>query len=71
MNNETFSIQLKGLEAQIAVLRARLKGPENAGRNSFGQLYGLLAGKASSSDQEIKAAKYQLKWPGKPGRADW
>ena len=66
MSDQTFSIHLKSLETQIAVLKARMKGPEKARRKSFGQLYGMLAGKATSREQEIEAAEYQLKWSGKP-----
>ena len=66
MPDETLSIQLKGLEAQIAVLKARMKGRKKARRKPFGQLYGMLAGKATSSEQEIEAAEYQLRWSGEP-----
>ena len=62
MSDQTSSIHLKSLETQIAVLKARMKGPEKARRKSFGQLYGMLAGKGSSSEQEIEAAEYRGVW---------
>jgi len=62
MTDESLAIQLKGIEVQIAVLKAQLKRKAGGPRKSFARLEGLLAGQVSSTEEEIEAAKYRLKW---------
>jgi hypothetical protein len=69
MTEEALVAALKGLEMQLAVLRAAVKrrGMPSS-RYSFGDLYGILAGKVSTSEEEIEAAKYHFEWEGKEKR---
>src|SRR5438876_10433257 len=57
--------QVKGMQAQLAVLRAqleRLRGLEPP--RTLGQLYGILAGQSDSSEEEINAVLYRFDWEG-------
>jgi hypothetical protein len=58
-------LQIKSLEAQISALKADLatQGEEEP-KLSLADLYGILKGKASSSEEDIKAARYHFKWEG-------
>ena len=63
MNEGTLIAQIKGLEAQLAVLKAQVKRlNQTEASKPFADLYGILKGKAESSEEDIEAAKYRLKW---------
>jgi hypothetical protein len=55
--------QIKSLELQLAVLRMqvqKLAEQENKRPYTIADLYGRLAGKVSTSEEEIDAALYQM-----------
>jgi hypothetical protein len=57
--------QVKGLQAQFAVLRAQLERPRGSEPpKSLGDLYGILAGRSDSSEEEINAVLYRFDWEG-------
>jgi hypothetical protein len=63
MATDTLTAQIKGLEAQLAVLKARVsRAAERESAAGFATLYGLLSGKARSTEAEIKAAEYRMPW---------
>jgi hypothetical protein len=65
MSADTLVAQVKGLEVQLAVLKARLReagGPMP--RPSFADLEGILAGAGESTEGEIEAAEYRVSWDG-------
>jgi len=65
MTREMIESQIKSLELQLAVLRAEMKQLNAPPRGkTFADLYGILAGKVSSSEEEIEAAKYRFEWEG-------
>jgi hypothetical protein len=65
MVEERLTMQIKALEIQLAVLKAQLKRLNSSTpAKSFADLYGILAGKASSSEEEIDAVRYGFKWEG-------
>ena len=61
MSSKTLATQVKTLEAQLSVLRARLdqSQPPTAAR-SFGDLYGVFRGKAETTEEELDAAEYRV-----------
>ncbi len=63
MSEETLLLKIKTLETQLAVLKGQMKhlGVSTPSR-SFADLYGIFQGKANSSEEEIEAAHYNLKW---------
>ena len=61
MIEPNLTVQLKGLETQLAVLKARMKQQSATPQKSFASLYGLLEGKGDFSEREIKAARYRVK----------
>jgi len=57
--------QIKALEIQLAVLKEQLKRlGSTKPTKSFADLYGILAGKISSSEEEINAIRYGFEWEG-------
>lgn len=66
MTEQTLAVQVKSLEAQLTVLKAQIKclGAQS-GVKTFGDLYGMLAGKVNSSEEEIEATQYRFEWEGK------
>jgi hypothetical protein len=65
MNEKALLAQIKGLELQLAVLKARVRRlSKSAPSKSFADLRGILAGKADSTEEDIDAAQYKLKWEG-------
>lgn len=63
MSTELLAAQVKGLEVQLAVLKARLRkaGAPTQG-SSFADLEGTLSGIAQSTAEEIEAAEYRADW---------
>jgi hypothetical protein len=69
MIDKTLPAQVKALEAQLAVVKAqvqRLSTPTAS--HSFADLYGILSGKADSSEEEIDAMQYRFEWEGQQER---
>jgi len=68
MSAQTLHAQVKSLEAQLAVLKAQVKALRpNAPSHTFADLEGLLAGKVHTTEEEIEAAKYRVKWDDEEG----
>ena len=62
---ESLASQIKTFEIQLAVLKAqldRLSGTPST--KTFAELHGLLAGKVTSSEQELDALRYGFNWEG-------
>jgi hypothetical protein len=65
MVEEKIVTQIKSLEVQLAAIKEQLKQLNSAKpTKSFADLYGILAGKVSSSEEEIDAVRYSLEWEG-------
>lgn len=65
MTEDTLLAQIKGLELQLAILKARVRRLGiSAPSRSFADLYGILADKADSSEEQIDAVRYRFKWEG-------
>jgi len=63
MTNEAIIAQIRGIEAQLAILRAQLERQRPAASpSSLGDLSGLLAEHGDFSEEEIDAALYQFEW---------
>ncbi len=60
MSTDAMLVQIRSLEAQLAMLKADLN---RVGRQQtpFATLYGVLKGVASTTEQEIEAAKLKIK----------
>jgi hypothetical protein len=65
MTEQSQSVQVKSLEAQLTVLKAQIKhlGAQTGGK-TFADLYGVLAGKVDSSEEEIEGAQYRFEGEG-------
>ena len=59
MRPDTLLIQLRSLEAQLTMLRARLKQVEVA-RRPLAALYGILAGVVETTEEDIEAAELKI-----------
>lgn len=69
MIDKTLAVQIKALEAQLSVLKAQLeKLSTPTAPHTFADLYGILSGKADSSEEEIDAAQYRFEWEGQQER---
>jgi hypothetical protein len=65
ITQEELALQIRGLEAQLTVLKARIKQDSTvASSRTFADLYGVLAGKSDSTAEEIDATLCPLKWDG-------
>jgi hypothetical protein len=63
ITQEELATHIRGLETQLMVLKAQIKQLEPSGPSlKFADLYGLLAGKANSSEEAIAAALYRVPW---------
>ena len=60
-NKEVLIAQIKGLEAQLAVLESQVKrlGTTTTPK-PFASLYGILKGKTESSEEDIESVKYHM-----------
>jgi hypothetical protein len=65
MNEDTLVAKIKGLEVQLAILKAQVKRLRGTSpHKSFADLRGILKGKVESSEEDIDAVKYRFKWEG-------
>ncbi|MBM4032793.1 MAG: hypothetical protein FJ291_13530 [Planctomycetes bacterium] len=63
MSADALVAQVKGLEVQLTVLKARLReANQAAARCAFADLEGILAGVAESTEDELAAAEYRVGW---------
>lgn len=62
MTDAILLAQIKSIELQLAVLKARLeqRGNVHPGVKTLGELYGILAGTGTSSEEDIDRAQYTL-----------
>jgi hypothetical protein len=60
---EHLDAKIRSIEAQLKVLRASVKKKPTKGKKSFSDLKGILKGKATFSEEEIKKAKIQFRDP--------
>jgi hypothetical protein len=58
MGTDALLIQLRSLEAQLAMARARIKKAEGAHR-PFAAFYGMLAG-IETTEQDLESAKLKV-----------
>ena len=69
MNEASLLAQVKSLETQLAVLKARIrKLRKSEPPKRLADLYGILADEADTSDEEIDQAKYRFEWEGEEMR---
>ena len=69
MIDKTLPSQVKALETQLAVLKAQVQRLSTlTASHSFADLYGILSGKADSSEEEIDSVKYRFEWEGQQER---
>ena len=65
INEKVLLTQIRSLELQLAVLKARVKRlSTSAPWKTFAELYGILVGKADSAEEDIDVAQYKVKWEG-------
>jgi len=60
MNDTSLLIELRSLEAQLAMVQARIKKSRKS-RRSFADLYGILKGISETTEQDIEAIKFRAK----------
>ena len=71
MTAATLEARIKSLEIQLAVMKVQVGHSSPSAEvpaPSFASLYGMLAGKATSSEEDVSKAHYGLKWEGKTER---
>lgn len=57
--------EIRTLETQLAVLKAKISQRiEPVPSVSFADLYGILASKIQVSEEDLEAARYEVKWEG-------
>jgi hypothetical protein len=63
MTTDALIAQIKGIEAQLATLRAQLERQrEPAPPKTLGDLRGILAGHGDFTEEEIDAVLYRFDW---------
>ena len=63
MTAELLLAQIKGMETQLALLKAQVKRLNaSTPPRTLGDLEGILAGHGDFSDEEIDSVLYQSKW---------
>jgi hypothetical protein len=63
MNTDSLIVQIKSIEAQLAVLKAQLMQlGKPSPPKTFADLEGILAGQADSTEEEIDAVLYRFDW---------
>jgi hypothetical protein len=60
MNDSSLLIELRSLEAHLAMVQARIKKSRKSQR-AFADLYGILKGISETTEQEIEAIKFKAK----------
>lgn len=69
MTDELLAVKIRTLEVQLTVLKAQLQRTRlPMPQRTFAELYGMLAGKVSSDEEEIEAAQFQFEWEGREER---
>jgi len=69
ISEKTLATQLRALETQLSVLKAQLRKLSTQTQpKSFADLYGILEGRVSSSEEEIDAIQYGFEWEGREER---
>ena len=70
MTDAIVAAQIKSIELQLAVLKARFEqaGDAQPAVKSLGDLYGLLAGTGTSSEEDIDRAQFTLEEEGRSGK---
>jgi hypothetical protein len=69
MIDKVLPAQVKALEAQLAVLKVQVKKLRTpTAPPSFANLYGMLSGKADSTEEEIDVVQYRFEWDGQEKR---
>ena len=60
----SLQVKIKSLEAQIKVLKAQLAIDTDSKKQQilFTDLYGILAGKSDSTEEDIRSAEYRFEW---------
>ncbi len=71
MGKALIEIQIRALEIQARALRARVQQDTTAEhspstKRTLGDLYGILKGKAQSTEQEIREAEVSWEWERNP-----
>lgn len=64
MSALSVQVQIKSLETQLHVLKAQVNSdaePDKP-RELFGSLYGILADRSDSTDEDIRAVRYRDDW---------
>jgi len=63
MDEKALLAQIKGLELQLAVLKARVRRlSAKTTPKTFADLRGILKGEVSSSEEDIDAVRYHFEW---------
>jgi hypothetical protein len=63
MTAESLAAQIKGLEAQLSMLKAQVRSLGTLMQaKTLGDLHGLLAGRADSTEADIDAVLYHSAW---------
>jgi len=60
MTTDALLVQIRSLEAQLAMLKADLRH-SNRSRKSLAAYYGVLKGISDTTEQEIESAKLAIK----------
>ena len=64
MTSDEIKALVRGLEVQLLVLKAQMKRSGlTDGPSVFSDLRGALQGAATSSNEDIESAQYDVKWP--------
>ena len=64
MTSDEIMALVRRLEVQLLVLKAQMKRSGLAdGPSAFSDLQGALHGVITSTDEDIEAAQYDVKWP--------
>jgi hypothetical protein len=67
VNLDAITTRIESMEAELAELKKQvhqLREPKPA--RTLGDLYGILAGKVESTEEEIDAALYRVDWEDDP-----
>lgn len=62
MQDDQLLTQIRSLEVQLAVLKARYQSQALKAQKAFADLYGSLQDKAQSTEEEIDAVLFRFRW---------